>query len=156
MRSLEGDDKGVLQREFDRDVVYFRAINGRDIPIDEICSALPPGRAPTDKFTFVLERDGDVAGMIDIIRGYPEAQVWYLGFMFVSKAWRGGLGRRVLRGLYGWVKSQGGIALRLGVVEPNLKARRLYATEGFVFEAVREIDPGLRRMRRTLVLQRPL
>jgi hypothetical protein len=54
------------------------------------------------------------------------------------------------------VRAQGGTVIRLGVVEPNAKARHLYATEGFVHETTREIDPAAKRMRRTLVLQRPL
>lgn len=106
---------------------------------------------------FVLERNGRPEGLIDIIRGYPEPHIWYLGFTFLSKAVRGGgAGRRCLHALYDWVRAQGGTAIRLGVVEPNAKARHLYATEGFVFEAMREIDPALKRLRRTLVLQRPL
>jgi hypothetical protein len=54
------------------------------------------------------------------------------------------------------VRAQGGSVIRLGVVEPNIKARHLYATEGFEFEAMREIDVEAKRMRRTLVLRRAL
>ena len=155
-RSLEEADKPRLRQYFADDPVYFRAINGRDIAIEEICTALPAGRSASDKFLFVIERAGQPVGMIDVIRGYPEPDIWYLGFLFIGKDHRGGLGRKALHGLYTWVKGQGATAVRLGVVEPNLKARWLYATEGFVFQAVRDIDPALRRLRRTLVLQRPL
>ena len=54
------------------------------------------------------------------------------------------------------MRGQGGSVIRLGVVEPNEKARHLYATEGFEFEAMREVDPQAKRMRRTLVLRRAL
>ena len=50
----------------------------------------------------------------------------------------------------------GSTVMRLGVVEPNAKARHLYATEGFTFETAREADPANKRMRRTLVLRRQL
>lgn len=155
-RPLEDGDKAPLHKAFADDPVYFRATNGRDIPLEEICSALPAGRSAADKFTFAIERAGQVIGMIDVIRGYPEPDIWYLGFLFIAKEHRGGMGRQALRGLYSWAKRQGATALRLGVVEPNLKARWLYATEGFVFQAVRDIDPAMRRLRRTLVLQRLL
>jgi GNAT superfamily N-acetyltransferase len=123
--------------------------------VEEICAAVPPGRSRGDKFLFELERDGCAEGMMDIIRGYPEPHIWHLGFIFLSKAVRGdGAGRRCLRALYGWVRAQGGTVIRLGVVEPNAKARHLYATEGFEHESTREIDQQARRLRRTLVLHR--
>ena len=154
VRAFEDRDVPVLQARFDEDPEYFEA-NGRAIPVEEIRDALPPGREAADKLLFALERDGRTEGMIDIIRGYPEPHVWHLGFIFLSKAARGGgAGRRCLRALYDWVRAQGGGVIRLGVVEPNAKARHLYATEGFEFEAMREVDPAARRMRRTLVLRR--
>lgn len=156
VRAFEERDLAPLQALFDEDPEYFE-INGRAFPVEEMRDALPPGRSREDKFIFVLERDGQPHGLIDIIRGYPEPHIWYLGFLFLSKTVRGGgQGRRCLHALYDWVCAQGGAAIRLGVVEQNAKARHLYATEGFKFEAMREIDPALKRLRRTLVLQRPL
>ena len=156
VRRLAEADKSELKAAFVRDREYFDDINGRDIPLDEICSHVPPGRLMQDKHLFVMEREGQVAGMIDIIEGYPEPGVWYLGFLYIVDRFRGGLGRQALHGLYAWAKAQGGHAIRLGVVEPNLRARHLYATEGFAFEAIREVDPSINRMRRTLVLSRRL
>lgn len=156
-RVLEPRDVAALQALFDEDPEYFLGMNGRNIPVDEIRSALPPGRAPDDKFLFVIERDGRIAGMIDLIRGYPQPTTWHLGFLFIAKAFRAaGLGRRALHALYQFVRRQGGEILRLGVVEHNARARWLYASEGFVFETMRDIDPAANRLRRTLVLQRSL
>lgn len=156
VRRLMDQDKAALSAAFERDREYFDDINGRDIPLDEICSHLPAGRDLKDKHTLVMERDGQVAGMIDIVQDYPGPGVWYLGFLYIVDRFRGGLGRQALHGLYAWVRAQGGHAIRLGVVEPNVRARHLYATEGFAFEAVREADPSINRMRRTLVLSRML
>lgn len=156
VRPLAADEVPALQVLLDEDPEYFD-INGRAIPVEEIRTALPPGRTTNDKFLFVLERDGRHAGMIDVIRDYPDPLVWHLGFIFLSKRVRGGgAGRRCLRALYDWVRAQGGTVIRLGVVEPNAKARHLYATEGFEFETMREVDPAAKRMRRTLVLRRAL
>lgn len=156
VRPLEDDDVAPLQALFDEDPEYFE-INGRPIPVDEIRNALPQGRTREDKFLFALTRDGRIAGMIDVVRGYPEPATWYLGFLFIGKAARGGgAGRRALHGLYAWSNGQGATAMRLGVVEGNDRARHLYATEGFVQVAVREPDLSINRVRRTLVLERPL
>ena len=155
VRAFEARDVLALQVLFDEDPEHF-ALVGRTFPVEEVRDALPPGRSPDDKFLFVLERDGCVEGMIDLIRGYPEPHIWHLGFIFLSKRVRGGAGRRCLRGLYDWVRAQGGTVIRLGVAEPNARAHHLYVTEGFEFEMMREIDPEAKRMRRTLVLRRPL
>lgn len=156
VRPVVDGDVPALERLFDEDPEYFE-INGRRFSVEEMRTALLPGRTLDDKFTYVLERGGKPEGIIDIVRGFPEPHVWYLGFIFLSTRVRGGgAGRRCLHALYDWVRGQGGTAIRLGVVEPNLKARHLYATEGFEFEAMREIDPENKRMRRTLVLRRAL
>lgn len=156
VRALSEADKPALQTAFDLDHRYFNEINGRFIPLDEICTHVPSGNAPDDKFLFVIERNGQVAGMVDLIRNCPQPGTWHLGFLYVIESFRGGLGRSVLRGLYPWLKHQGAHAVRLGVAEPNEPARHLYATEGFAFEAWREIDPAVNRMRRSLVLRRAL
>jgi ribosomal protein S18 acetylase RimI-like enzyme len=154
-RPLEARDVAPLQALFDQDPEHF-ALVGRTFPVEEVRDALPPGSSADDKFLFVLERDSRVEGLIDLIRGYPEPHIWHLGFIFLSIRARGGAGRRCLRALYDWVRAQGGTVIRLGVAESNARARHLYVTEGFEFETMREIDPEAKRMRRTLVLRRPL
>lgn len=156
IRTLIQADKAALQAAFDLDRRYFSDINGRYIPVDEICSHVPPGNALEDKFLFTVEIGNEVAGMIDLIRNCPEYATWHLGFLYVIERFRGGLGRRLLRGLYPWLRSQGATSVRLGVVEPNAPARHLYDSEGFAFEAWRDADPSINRMRRTLVLRRIL
>jgi RimJ/RimL family protein N-acetyltransferase len=147
----------ALQRFFDADAEYFTDINGRDISMEETRAIVPPGRTHADKFIFSIAKDGRVVGLIDIIRGYPEPHIWFLGFLYIGKDARGaGLGRKALHAIYAWTKRQGAERLRLGVIEGNDRARRLYATEGFVQEGVREVDPAVKRMRRTLVLERAL
>jgi RimJ/RimL family protein N-acetyltransferase len=156
-RPLESRDVAPMQSLFDEDPEYFLGMNAREIPVEEIRAALPPGRSRDDKFLYAFERDGRLAGMIDLIRGYPEPHIWFLGFLFIAKEFRGrGIGRCALHALYDHVRAHGGTVLRLGVVEKNDRARWLYATEGFVFEAVREIDPAANRSARTLVLRRAL
>lgn len=157
VRPLDDRDAIAVQRLFDEDPAYFADINGHSITIEETRAAIPPGRTRADKFIFAVAKDDTVVGLIDIIRGYPEPATWFLGFLFLGRGVRGaGLGRRALHAVYAWAKGQGAERLRLGVVEGNERARRLYATEGFVQEGVREIDPSVNRYRRTLVLERPL
>jgi GNAT superfamily N-acetyltransferase len=157
VRPFVSNDRDGVQRVFDGDPSFFAEINGRAFDVEEICAALPPGRTSADKFLFVVEQGGRIEGVFDLIRGYPEPHVMYLGLIFLSTNIRGGgMGRRCLHALYDWSRAMGATVMRLGVVEPNMKARHLYATEGFEYETTREVDPETKRMRRTLVLRRAL
>lgn len=161
-RALVESDAGPIQAMFESDPAYFELTQGAPPGPEEVkslVSGLPPDsdRGYEDKFLFILMDGADVAGVVDLIRDYPTASTWYLGLIFLIPTQRGkGLGRTVLHGLYTWIAAQGGTALRLGVVEGNASARWLYATEGFVFQASREPDPAVRRVRRVLVLERAL
>ncbi|MDZ4870226.1 MAG: GNAT family N-acetyltransferase [Alphaproteobacteria bacterium] len=161
VRAIAESDTRELQALFDADPDYFEMAHARPAAMDEvdqIRKALPPEKTQADKFLhLIIDERNRIAGLTDIIRGFPEPHIWYLGFLYLAKAARGqGLGRRVLQALYPWVRANRGTALRLGVVEENAHARHLYATEGFALQVIREPDPAVDRVRRILVLQRAL
>ena len=161
-RALVESDAGPIQAMFESDPAYFELTLGAPpgpAEVESLVKALPPDgdRGYEDKFLYVLLDGSDVAGVVDLIRDYPMPSIWYLGLIFLVPTQRGkGLGRAVLRGLCTWIAANGGTALRLGVVEGNARARWLYASEGFVFQAAREPDPTVKRARRVLVLERPV
>lgn len=160
VRPFEEDDAPQLQSLFAADHEYFALADGFVTHVDEleqIRAALPPDCSRDDKSLFVIMRADRVVGMIDIIRGYPERSTWYLPLLFLAKDLRGqGHGRDALHAIYSWVRAQGGAAISVGVAEGNSLGRWLYATEGFIFKTAREPDPAEHRLRRTLVLERPL
>ncbi len=160
VRPLEERDAPHLQALFDADPEYFALADGFVSDVDklqQIRVALPPDGSYDDKFLFVITQGDQVVGMIDIIRGYPERATWYLPLLFLAKELRGqGSGRRALHAIYAWVRTQGGAAVSVGVAEGNSLGRWLYATEGFVFKTAREPDPTEHRLRRMLVLERPV
>jgi GNAT superfamily N-acetyltransferase len=161
-RAVTDSDADQIQAMFESDPGYFELTQGAPpgpAEVQSLVTALPPDgdRGYEDKFLFILLDGDDVVGVVDLIRNYPTPSTWYLGLIFLVPTQRGkGLGRAVLRGLYTWIAAQGGTALRLGVVEGNERARWLYASEGFVFQTAREPDPTVRRVRRVLVLERPI
>jgi len=161
VRALSEGDVRELQALFDADPDYFEMAHARPAAMDEvdqIRKALPPEKTQADKFLhLVIDQRNRIAALTDVIRGFPESHIWYLGFLYLAKSARGqGLGRRMLQALYPWVRANRGTALRLGVVEENAHARHLYATEGFALQVIREPDPTVDRVRRILVLQRAL
>lgn len=161
-RPFREDDVAPVQAMADVDPSYFEMTDGKPAGPDvarELLTDLPPepGWTLEDKRLFALLYGDEIAGVLDVICNYPVARTWYIGLLYLAPNRRGqGLGRTVLRGVYDWVERNGGNKVRLGVVEPNKRARRLYETEGFTLQEVREPDPTVKRVRRVLVLQRPV
>jgi GNAT superfamily N-acetyltransferase len=161
-RAFCANDVAAVQALADADPVYFEMATGAPAGPDEarnLMTELPPAPGWTleDKYLFALVEGDQVVGVLDIIRNYPVAGTWFIGLLYLAPPQRGrGYGRVVLRGVYAWIRRNGGTKVRLGVVEENVRARRLYESEGFALEGVREPDPAVKRVRRTLVLERGL
>jgi RimJ/RimL family protein N-acetyltransferase len=105
-------------------------------------------RPRIDKWVVVLEAPGSIPiGTIELIEGYPEPGIWYLGLIFLAPAWRSArLGTRWMEALADWTATRGGHELRLAVLASNPDARRLYERLSFaVVREVPEYEAGSRR-----------
>lgn len=135
-------DEAALQAMLEADPAYFTMIQGVAAGPDEarsLAADLPPGHSPDDKFLFVI-RDSfqRLCAAVELLRGYPEPPIWFLGLIFVAPFARDrGLGTRLLNAVCDHAREQGGEALRLGVVQPNTRARALYDRNGFRFLVTR-------------------
>jgi len=136
-------DIAALQAMLESDPAYFAMIQGAPAACNEaenLAADLPAGRTPADKFA-LLVRDSTrrLCAVIDLVRGYPEPRIWFLGLLFVAPHARGGgLGTRQLQAICAHAEEQGGAALRLGVLQANTRARSLYDRNGFRFLLSRE------------------
>jgi len=116
---------------------FWRATEGRTpsgVQVDELLHDLPPGRTPADKHVLGLRGpDGGLAGVLDVVRGYPAETSWFIGLLLLAPEVRGhGLGDAVCEGLEAFVRARGGEELRLAVLEQNAGARRFWEQRGFV------------------------
>jgi diamine N-acetyltransferase len=143
IRLMTRDDEAQVQALFESDPDYFRLVQGAPpgpVEAKALLDELPEGKQYPDKFVYTLfDRDGALAVVIDLLRGYPNDEIWYLGLIFVAPMRRDmGLGTRVLDAICTHVKQQGGHAVRLGVDRRNVRARALYDRAGFHFIYERE------------------
>jgi ribosomal protein S18 acetylase RimI-like enzyme len=153
IRFFEPADGPALQAVFEASPDYFELIQGAPPGPTEaqtLVADLPPDKIHDDKFVFLVFGKGEVLrAVIDLVRNYPEPGIWFLGLLFVAPAARDkGLGTRLLDEICEHVKARGGSALRLGVVQANIRARALYDRNGFRFllTRARELRPGFRVM----------
>ena len=141
VRRVVAPDIPRVQALFALDPEYWRVVEGaplRDTEGALVLDERPPGVTLEQKHAWLVD---DVV-LLDMLEGYPDAQTWFLGLIFIAPAARGrGLGTAVMRGMIDHVRAQGARALRLAVAVQHPAPRRLYERLGF-----RVID----RRRRTI------
>lgn len=136
LRQLSERDLGAVQHLCEQCSDYFLLHEGTPAPSDaaaEIFSALPPGKVRKDKFVFGVEKpDGTLAGIVDLVRDFPEKGVWMLGLMLLAPEERGkGTGKAVHEALTQWSKALGAKTLRIGVVSENKKGAHFWNSLGY-------------------------
>jgi len=94
---------------------------------------LPPGKSLADKAVIgVYDRPAHLAGLADVIRGYPEEDTWFIGLLLLEPSARGqGLGRRFYQEIERWVRQNGARRIKLGVVGDNQDGCRFWQALGF-------------------------
>ena len=133
---LTSADAPRLQRFLMECEDYFLMISGEAAgpqEAEEELLRLPPGKSLDDKvFMGLQEADGRLAGVFDVVKDYPEPGIWYLGLLLLHPAKRSqGHGEAIHAQLCACIRSQGGSAIRLGVVERNESALRFWTQRGY-------------------------
>jgi ribosomal protein S18 acetylase RimI-like enzyme len=158
-RRLAPDDAQNLQRLLEQCADYTEIVEGTGVSpaaAQELFQELPPGRTFSDKLVMgIINRVGDIIGVLDGMRNYPENNIWWIGLLMFSPDSRcQGLGRMVVEGFVENVRGQGGRAVMLGVVEDNRRAYSFWSQNGF--ELVRKNEPRTfgKKVQSVFVLQR--
>jgi RimJ/RimL family protein N-acetyltransferase len=159
-RLAAGDEADVreLQRVLQAAPGYSLAVEGRLPPAQAaraLFEALPPGKEHADKFVLGFEdATGSLVGCADLIRGYPEPQVAFIGLLLFAETSQGrGPGPAALRQLETKARGWGCPALRLAVIETNPRALAFLQRAGIV-ERLRKPSPG--HTGAAIVMERPL
>ena len=99
---------------------------------DDLLAALPPDKSHVDKFVFGFYDVSGPIGCADVIRGYPTAEVAFIGLLAFAEPEQGkSHGVRALRQIEELAKSWGCTALRISVIETNPRALGFWRREGF-------------------------
>lgn len=151
----------ALQALHERCHVFLELIYGH-APQPEAAAQLlvelPEGKGLEDKFLFGLyPPEGEaMAGVLEVIRDFPERGEWFIGFLMLDPAHReAGVGNRFVEALEEWVRGQGATGLRLIVQEQNPGALRFWQRRGFAVTGTAEHrahgrDHTVLRMRKAL------
>lgn len=144
-RSAADEDIRLLQSVLEGAPSYSLLVEGRPPQpraAIEMMAALPPGRTHDDKVVVLFCDEGGAIGCADVIRGYPEGHVAFIGLLlFVEAAQGKSWGCQALREIEVLGASWDCTLMRIAVIEHNVRALAFWQREGFV-EILRKPAPG--------------
>lgn len=138
---INPDDLTDLQALIERSADFIELVEGTPPSphgAEELAAESPPGWGLDKKILIgVYDPEGQMVAVIEGIRDYPEAGVYWIGLMLIDPDHRNqGLGERMLRGFEDWARGQGAHQIGLGVVESNQKAYRFWQRVGFALKDI--------------------
>ena len=93
----------------------------------------PPGVKMTDKYYIGFYRNEELVAVMDLIDGYPEPDMGYIGFFMMNAGFQGKqIGSGIIQSTCAYLKEAGKRAVRLGIAEDNPQANHFWKKNGFV------------------------
>jgi GNAT superfamily N-acetyltransferase len=128
-------DVAELFALFEQAPDYSLIVEGRLPTLEDARVALtetPPGKTLKDKHFGGYWKNGTLVGCMDLIRGYPEPDIAFLGLLLFSESNQGRrLGSHALAHIADMSRSWGCTALRLAVIDKNVRGLAFWQREGF-------------------------
>ncbi len=157
LRISKLEDVNELQRALDSAPAFHLLVQGR-LPspsaVEELFSLFPPGKSEVDKFVLGIYDTSGIIGCVDIIRGYPNQHVAYIGLLIISELVQGKTyGAQTLKYIMTLAGDWSCEALRVTVQENNMRALAFWQREGFI-ELYRSESPGY--VSQAIVMERAL
>ncbi|WP_300038468.1 GNAT family N-acetyltransferase [uncultured Roseobacter sp.] len=116
-----------------RDYVILEVGHAPDTEyIRQFFEETPPGLSRDCLSHFCVMLGEEIAGIICIADGYELPGDWWLGLVLLDPAYRGrGYGKQALDLIKEVAAAEGKTALKLAVLDANIRAKMFWAREGF-------------------------
>lgn len=109
---------------------YQRSSQEKDV--DEILFFVPEEKTLEDKEVYFLYKGDKCVAILDILKGFPNEDVWYIGMFVVHRRERGKTyGKHIIEDLEMKAKEQGIKEFRACTVEKNERGISFWKREGF-------------------------
>ena len=101
----------------------------------------PPGTSPSTKYYVGFFKDLDLVAVMDLIDGYPEPVIAYIGFFMMDPRYQGkGTGSAIIEDAAAYLKSIGKTAIRLAIDSGNPQSLHFWQKNGFTVIAEADAD----------------
>ena len=134
-RLTEADAQLIYELYLGNPQFYKYSWNRTPLTIDSVkedFEATPPGKSLSDKY-YVGFFDGEtLVTVLDLIDGYPEDDIAYIGLFMMAKEYQGkGIGSALVTELCDYLKSVGFKKARLGIDKENPQSNHFWKKNGF-------------------------
>lgn len=117
---------------------YCEAEPTREQVLSDLC-ATPPGIALSDKYFFGFYQKETLMAVMDLIDGYPEPEVAFIGFFMMNKDFQGqGIGTAIVQEAASYLKTTGKTTIRLAIDKGNPQSTHFWEKNGFT--VIKEVD----------------
>ena len=152
LRALTEGELPALQAVMERSREYYVLATGsgpKPTAARDVWDALPPGTPRRAKLTLGIYETG-LAGIVDVVRGWPAAGTWLIGLLLLEPTARGrGVGARVVAAIDAEAARAGARTLRVAVVPANAPALAFW--RGLGFAEVPATQPGAIALERAMI-----
>ena len=101
----------------------------------------PPGVGLSDKYYVGFYQEDVLVAVMDLIDGYPEPEIAFIGFVMMSRAFQGRhVGSAIIREAAAYLQAAGKTAIRLAIDKANPQSTHFWKRNGFrvIMEVERE------------------
>jgi len=101
--------------------------------------ATPPGIALSDKYYFGFYQKETLIAVMDLVDGYPNPEVAFIGFFMMNRAFQGqGIGTAIIQEAAEYLKTTGKTAIQLAIDRGNPQSTHFWKKNGFT--VIKEVD----------------
>ena len=155
IRRLNDSDTDDILDFCQKNTMYYQYC-GAEISKDQVLNDLhitPPGVDIADKYYVGFFNGEEMVAVLDLIDGYPEPAIGYIGFFMMNPSYQGKqIGTAIIDETAAYLKSIGMSEIRLAIDKENPQSNHFWKKNGF--EVLGEVeDEGMVKLvaARTLV-----
>jgi RimJ/RimL family protein N-acetyltransferase len=94
--------------------------------------ALPVGKTKEDKYYLGFFKDESLIAVMDLITGYPDSEVAFIGFFMMDQRWQGkNIGTEIITEVCQYLKEVGFIRVSLGYAKGNAQSEVFWLKNHF-------------------------
>jgi RimJ/RimL family protein N-acetyltransferase len=141
VRILEESDVETLARICKQNTVFYEYTEARPTKENILndMKATPPGITMDDKYYFGFFDDRELIAIMDLIDGYPKAEIAYIGFFMMNPQYQGKqTGTAIIAEVIDCLQSTGKTSVRLAIDKGNPQSTHFWKKNGF--EIISEAD----------------
>ncbi len=99
----------------------------------------PPGIGYSEKYYLGFYKENELIAVMDLIDGYPEEGIAFIGFFMMKKEYQGKeIGSRIIDETAAYLKDTGFVSIHLGIDKENPQSNHFWKKNGF--SIIREVE----------------